>query len=195
MSLEPRGQTTPVVLRPGLTSRAIALELRRQERGSDFTGYTENCTFMELVGFIKDVGGEHWQLSCVPLSRLRCWNTHTPLARLLRLIGNEHLGEFHLQKIRRLAAAIRRRRGLPGIVVTSASRKPGEHWILSGYRRLAAHRLAGAATIHVYHPADLFPGGVTPPDRHPDPPRLNGRTTSPGVTTAPKGRIMMCPNG
>jgi hypothetical protein len=187
MSPKPCGQARLGVLRLGLTSRAIALELRRQERGSDFTGYTENYTFMELVEFVRDVGGKRWQLSCVPLSRLRCWNTRTPLVRLLKLIGNEQLGEFRPQKIRRLVSAIQRQQRLPGIVVTWAPHKPGEHWILSGHRRLAAHRIARAAKICVYHPADLFPGCATPPDRRFDPPRRS--------TAAPRRQMSGLPRG
>jgi len=153
---EMRFSARTVALRHDLTPRAIALELRRQERGSDFTGYTENHTFAELVRFIEEAGGQQWRLSQVPLSRIRCWNTRTPVARLLSVIASDERGTYHLQKIRRLAEQIHRGRSLPGIVVTMHSRKPAEHWILSGYRRLAAHRVAHAATILVYHPADLF---------------------------------------
>lgn len=153
-----------VTLRSDLAPRAIALELRRQERGSDFTGYTENHTLTELVRFIAEVGGEHWQLSRVPLSRIRCWNTRTPVARLLRVIASDERGAYHLRKIRRLAEQIRRGRSLPGIVVAH-SRRPAEHWILSGYRRLAAHRVAHARAILVYHPADSFGGRPEALDR------------------------------
>jgi hypothetical protein len=134
------------------------LELRRQERGSDFTGHTENYTFAELIRLIEDVGGSHWQLSRMPLSRIRCWNTRASLASLLQVIAADEHGRYHLRKVRRLAAEIQHGRLLPGIVVTAHSRKAGEHWILSGYRRLAAHRFSKAATILVYHPAHLFIG-------------------------------------
>lgn len=162
-----RSSVPSVTLRRDLGPRTIALELRRQERGSDFTGYTENHTFTELVSFIAEVGGQHWQLSRVTLSRIRCWNTRTSVARLLGVIASDQLGPYHLRKIRRLAGQIRRGRSLPGIVLAH-SRKPGEHWILSGYRRLAAHRVACATTILVYHPADLFggrPGASDPSGR------------------------------
>lgn len=159
-----RSSVPSLTLRRDLTPRAIALELRRQERGSDFTGYTENHTFTELVRFIAEVGGQHWQLSQVPLSRIGCWNMRTPIARLLRVVASDEGGTYHLRKISRLAGLIRRGRSLPGIVVAH-SRKPAEHWVLSGYRRLAAHRVAHATTILVYHPADLFGGRRRASDR------------------------------
>lgn len=163
VSTKQQSPTLSTVLRPRLAARAIALELRRQEWGSDFTGYTENHTFTELVRLIEDIGGSHWQLSRVPLSRIRCWNTRTPVASLLTVITGEGHGGLHLQKVKRLAAEIQHGRPLPGIVVTAHSRKAGEHWILSGYRRLAAHRFAKAAMILVYHPAGLFVDHPKPP--------------------------------
>lgn len=151
-----RSSTVTTVLRHHMTPRAIALELRRQERGSDFTGYTENSSFTELVHWVQEVGGERWQLSRVPLSRIRCWNTRTPVARLMEVIARDEHGQYHLRKVRKFASEIHSGRTLPGIVLTNRPGNAGGHWILSGYRRLAAHRIAHAATILAYHPADLF---------------------------------------
>lgn len=183
MSTERASSPRPVVLRSRLTPQTIAIEIRRQERGSDFTGYTENYSFPELVSFIEQVGGHHWQLSRIPIQRLRCWNSRTPLRRLLHAIAEDEYGRHHLLTVNRIAKAIRRGTQLPGIVVARRAGRPNEHWILSGYRRLAAHRVAEAEAVSVFHPAGLFRQRATRALRKPQPQAASriARTSMTGI--------------
>jgi hypothetical protein len=45
---------------------------------------------------------------------------------------------------------------MPGIFLTRHDRFEGEHWIIEGYRRVLAYRIARASAIPTYHPIDLF---------------------------------------
>lgn len=138
----------------GLTK--IAREIRRQERTSDFTGYTENYSFSSLKDFFLSVGGPRWQLSLVPIVLIKCWHTSAPLKEILRIVRSEERGTLHEKQIRKMAGSIRRGQSLPGIFLVKSEQRGDRHWILAGYRRILAHRLAKATTIPVYHPCDLF---------------------------------------
>lgn len=133
-----------------------AREIRLQERTSDFTGYTENYSFRGLRDFLLSVGGPCWQLSIVPISFIKCWHTSAPLKEILRIVRSEEGGSHHEKQIRKMAGSIRRGQSLPGIFLVMSQQRGERHWILAGYRRLLAHRLAKAATIPVYHPRGLF---------------------------------------
>lgn len=138
----------------GLTR--AAREIRRQERTSDFTGYTENYSFSSLMAFLLSVGGPCWQLSIVPIQFIKCWHTSAPLKEVLRIVRSEERGAHHEKQIRKMAGSLRRGRALPGIFLVKREQRGVRHWILAGYRRLLAHRLAKATTIPVYHPCGLF---------------------------------------
>jgi hypothetical protein len=138
----------------GLTR--VAREIRRQEQTSDFTGYTENYSFGSLKDFLRSVGGPCWQLSIVPILFIKCWHTSTPLKEVLRIVRSEERGTHHERQIRKMASSLSRGRALPGIFWVKSEQPGVRHWILAGYRRLLAHRLAKATTIPVYHPCGLF---------------------------------------
>lgn len=143
----------------GLTK--IAKEIRRQERTSDFTGYTENYSFSSLKDFLLSVGGPCWQLSIVSILFIKCWHTSAPLKEILRVVRSEEGGTLHERQIRKMAGSIRRGQSLPGIFLVKSEQRGDRHWILAGYRRLLAHRLAKVATIPVYHPCGLFENEIT----------------------------------
>lgn len=138
----------------GLTR--VAREIRRQERTSDFTGYTENYSFSSLKDFLLSVGGPCWQLSIVPILFIRCWHTSAPLKEVLRIVRSEERGALHEKQIKKMAGSLRRGRALPGIFLVKSEQRGVRHWILAGHRRLLAHRLAKATTIPVFHPCGLF---------------------------------------
>lgn len=134
----------------------IAKELRRQERESDFTGYTENFTLSELRQFLQAVGGPRWELSLVPVSWIKCWHTLAQLREIYRGVAPD-AERLRLEKqVKRLANRIRQRRDLPGIFLVRSQHDQNAHWILDGHRRLLAHRAAKVPTILVYHPFGMF---------------------------------------
>ena len=134
----------------------VAREIRRQERTSDFTGYTENYSFSSLMDFLLSVGGPCWQLSVVPIQFIKCWHTSAPLKEVLRIVRSEERGTHHEKQIKKMAGSVRRGRALPGIFLVKSEQRSDRHWILAGYRRLLAHRLAKVTTIPAYHPSGLF---------------------------------------
>lgn len=134
----------------------VAKEIRRQERTSDFTGYTENYSVSSLKDFLLSVAGSRWQLSIVPILFIKCWHTSTPLREVLRIVRSEERGALHEKQIKKMAGSVRRGRVLPGIFLVKSEQRGVGHWILAGHRRLLAHRLAKATTIPVYHPCGLF---------------------------------------
>lgn len=136
--------------------REIARELRRQERKSDFTGYTVNFTCSDLRQFLQVVGGSRWKLSPVPISWIKCWHTVAPLREILRGVDCDEERLLLQKQVERLADKIRKGKNLPGIVLVKSQHRRNEHWILDGHRRLLAHRAARVPTIPVYHPLGMF---------------------------------------
>ena len=138
--------------------KRIARELRRQERTSDFTGYTENFTLQDLQDFLRLVGGTRWELSAVPISCIKCWQTSAALKEIYGALGPGAERLVLKKQIRRLAEKIRQGRTVPGIFLTKSQQGRGTHWILDGHRRLLAHRVAGASTVLTYYPLGMFSG-------------------------------------
>jgi hypothetical protein len=134
----------------------IAREIRRQERGSDFNGYTVNYSVASLREFFREVGGPKWVLSMVPLNLIKCAQTRMAVKDLLDTADSVSDRRRLSKQVRQMAREIRLERSLPGIFLTRSPNRRGEHWILEGYRRVLAHRIAGATTILAYHPVDLF---------------------------------------
>lgn len=139
----------------------IAKELRRQERNSDFTGYTENFTFLDLQHFLRSVGGPQWELSIVPISLIKCWHASAPVKEICCGVKSDEERFLLDRQIQQLVEKIREGRTLPGIFLTKSQNRRNTHWILDGHRRLLAHRLAKAPTILVYHPFGMFSGNTT----------------------------------
>jgi hypothetical protein len=134
----------------------VAREIRRQERSSDFNGYTVNYSAASLRDFFREVGGPEWVLSRVPLGMIRCPQTRMAVNDLLDLADPISYRPRLSKQVRQIARDIRTGVVMPGIFLTRHSRFKGEHWIIEGYRRMLAHRIAQASTILVYHPIDLF---------------------------------------
>lgn len=134
----------------------IARELRRQEKHSDFTGYTENYTRAELEDLLRMVGGDRWHLSLVPIHYIKSTLTTVPVRRIRQIIelDTDHR-RLHIQ-IKQLVTKIQCDRPLPGIFVARGQGPQGGHWILDGHRRLLAHRLAKVPVIRAYHPVGPF---------------------------------------
>lgn len=144
---------------PPMGAVRVAKELRRQERGSDFTGYTTNFTFRSLVEFLRLVGGSRWEVSLVPVSWIKCWHTDASLKEIYRVAGSGADRSLLENRVRGLANRLREGRKLPGILLTRSERGRNSHWILDGHRRLLAHRVARASAIRAYHPVGMFGGG------------------------------------
>ena len=134
----------------------IAREIRRQESNSDFNGYTVNYSVSSLQEFLRSADGPKWVLSVVPLRMVKCPQMCLPVEDLLDTAESVAQRRLLTRQVRHMARAIRLGRSLPGIFLTRSQSRRGEHWILEGYRRVFAHRVAGARTILVYHPVDLF---------------------------------------
>jgi hypothetical protein len=134
----------------------MAREIRRQERGSDFNGYTVNYSVASLRDFFREVGGPKWLLSRVPLSMIMCPQTRMSVKGVLDLADPISSRPQLSKQVRQMAREIRAGVVTPGIFLTWSDRRKGEHWIIEGYRRVLAHRIARASTILVYHPIDLF---------------------------------------
>ena len=137
---------------------SVAKELRRQERTSDFKGYTENFTLSNLQDFLRLVGGSRWELSVVPISCIKCWHSSASLEKICgsadSVTGRILLGK----QVRQLAGSVRQGRTLPGIFLVRSQNCQTAHWILDGHRRLLAHRAAKTPAVLVYHPSGLFGG-------------------------------------
>lgn len=134
----------------------MAREIRRQERSSDFNGYTVNYSVASLQDFFREVGGRKWLLSRVPLSMIMCPQTRMSVKELLDLADPISSRPQLSKQVRQMAREIRAGVVMPGIFLARHDRFEGEHWIIEGYRRVLAHRIARASTILVYHPIDLF---------------------------------------
>jgi hypothetical protein len=134
----------------------MAREIRRQERSSDFNGYTVNYSVASLREFFREVGGPKWVLSRVPLSMIKCDQTHMTVKDLLdtadSVSDRRRLSKQARQMVREIRAGV----VMPEIFLTRRDRNEGEHWIIEGYRRMLAHRIARTSTILAYHPIDLF---------------------------------------
>lgn len=135
---------------------SIATELRRQERTSDFTGYAVNYSFRDLQHFLRSAGGSQWELSLVPMTRIKCWHTSASLKEIRHAVWSSIERSAFDEQIKELAAKIRRGQRLPGIFLVKSHHDQARHWILDGHRRLIAHRVAKAANILVYHPRGMF---------------------------------------
>lgn len=134
----------------------IAREIRRQERSSDFNGYTVNYSVASLREFFREVGGPSWVLSLVPLSMIKCPQTRCSVKELLDTADCVSDRRRLSKQVRHMAREVRAGVVMPGIFLTRDKRYEGEHWIIEGYRRMLAHRIARASTILAYHPVDLF---------------------------------------
>ena len=134
----------------------MAREIRRQERSSDFNGYTVNYSVASLRDCFREVGGPKWLLSRVPLSMIMCPQTRMSVKELLDLADPISSRPQLSKQVRQMAREIRAGVVTPGIFLTRSDRREGEHWIIEGYRRVLAHRNARASTILVYHPIGLF---------------------------------------
>jgi len=134
----------------------MAREIRRQERRSDFNGYTVNYSVASLRDFFREVGGPKWVLSRVPLSLIRCDQRRMTIKDLLDTADSISDRRRLSKQVRQMAREIRAGVIMPGIFLTRHSRRKGEHWIIEGYRRVLAHRIARASTILPYHPVNLF---------------------------------------
>lgn len=135
---------------------SVAIELRRQERTSDLTGYTVNYSFHDLQDFLRSAGGSQWELSLVPITRIRCWHTSAALKEIRGAVWSSIKRSVFDEQIKEIADKIRRDQRLPGIFIVKGHHNQAPHWILDGHRRLIAHRVAKAANIFVYHPHDMF---------------------------------------
>lgn len=136
--------------------RCITREIRRQEKNSDFTGYTENFNFSDLQDFLQLVGGPQWELRAVPISWIKCWNASAPLREIYGSAESDQARVRLRKQAKQLADKIRQGRLLPGIFVVKSEESGNAHWLLDGHRRLLAHRVAKAAIILVYHPVGMF---------------------------------------
>ena len=134
----------------------IAREIRRQERSSDFNGYTVNYSVASLREFFREVGGPRWVLSLVPLSKIRCPQTRSSIKKLLDTADCVSDRRRLSKQVRQMAREVRTGVVMPGIFLTRHKRFEGEHWIIEGYRRVLAYRMARASAIPTYHPIDLF---------------------------------------
>lgn len=134
----------------------MAREIRRQERSSDFNGYTVNYSVASLRDFFREVGGPKWVLRLVPLSMIKCAQTTWSIKELLDTADCESDRRRLSKQVRRMAREMRSGVVMPGIFLTRHPKRRGEHWILEGYRRVLAHRVARAPVIPTYHPIDLF---------------------------------------
>lgn len=134
----------------------MAREIRRQERNSDFNGYTVNYSVASLREFFREVGGSEWALSMVPLSMIKCYQTRMTVKDLLDTADSISDRRRLSKQVRQMARDIRGGTAFPGIFLTRDRGREGGHWIIEGYRRVLAHRIARASTILVYHPIDLF---------------------------------------
>jgi len=141
-----------------IVGRPLGVTRIAQERTSDFTGYTENLTFADLQDFLRSVGGPRWELSIVPISKIKCWNTSAPLEEILCTAESSEERSHLRQQVKRLATRVRQGIELPGIFLVRSQNRSNTHWILDGHRRLLAHRAAKASTIPVYHPLGMFRG-------------------------------------
>jgi len=139
-----------------LSVARMAREIRRQERKSDFNGYTVNYSVASLRDFFQEVGGSKWVLSRVPLSMIKCPQTRMTAKDLLDTADSVSDRRRLSKQVRQMAREIRAGVVMPGIFLTRSDRRQGEHWIIEGYRRMLAHRIARAFTILAYHPIDLF---------------------------------------
>lgn len=139
----------------------VAKELRRQERGSHFTGYTTNFTLPSVRQLLQLIGGTQWELSLVPICWIKCWHTRASLVEISKETGWYGTRGLALQdRVRELADRIRKGAKLPGVFLTKSQQRPGSHWILDGHHRLLAHRVAKAPAILAYHPLGMFGAGV-----------------------------------
>ena len=134
----------------------MAREIRRQERSSDFNGYTVNYSVASLRDFFREVGGSEWALSKVRLSTIKCYQTRMTVKDLLDTADSISDRRRLSKQVSQMAREIRAGVVMAGIFLTRHSRREGEHWIIEGYRRILAHRIARASTILAYHPIDLF---------------------------------------
>lgn len=134
----------------------MAREIRRQERSSDFNGYTVNYSVASLREFFREVGGLKWVLSRLPLSIIKCDQTRMTVKDLLDTADSISDRRRLSKQVRQMAREIRAGVVMPGIFLARHDRYEGKHWIIEGYRRMLAHRIARASTILAYHPIDLF---------------------------------------
>lgn len=134
----------------------MAREIRRQERSSDFNGYTVNYSVASLREFFREVGGPRWVLSLVPLSMIKCPQTRCSVKELLDTADCVSDRRRLSKQVRHMAREVRAGVVMPGIFLTRHDRFEGEHWIIEGYRRVLAYRIARASAIPTYHPIDLF---------------------------------------
>ncbi len=134
----------------------MASEIRRQERGSDFNGYTVNYSVASLRDFFREAGGPQWVLSRVPLNMIKCGQTRLTVKELLDTADSTSDRRRLSKQVRQMARDIRAGVATPGIFLTRSDRREGEHWIIEGYRRVLAHRIARATAILVYHPINLY---------------------------------------
>ena len=134
----------------------IAREIRRQESNSDFNGFTVNYSVSSLQEFLRSADGPKWVLSVVPLRMVKCLQTRLPVEDFLDTAESVAQRRLLTRQVRQMALEVRLGRSLPGIFLTRSQSRRDEHWILEGYRRVFAHRVAGARTILVYRPVDLF---------------------------------------
>ncbi len=134
----------------------IAREIRRQERKSDFNGYTVNYAVASLRDFLREVDGAKWVLSMVPLKMIKCAQTSMHVKDLLDTADSVSDRRRLSKQVRQMAQGIRLGTIVPGIFLLRDPGQAGSHWILDGHRRLLAHRIARVSSIPVYHPVDLF---------------------------------------
>ena len=134
----------------------IASEIRRQERRSDFNGYTVNYPVASLRDFLREVDGPKWVLSMVPLNMIKSAQTSMRVKDLLDTADSVSDRRRLRKRVRQMAQGIRLGVIVPGIFLVRDPSQAGSHWILDGHRRLLAHRIARASSIPVYHPVDLF---------------------------------------
>ena len=134
----------------------IAGEIRRQERKSDFNGYTVNYSVASLQDFLQEVDGAKWVLSMVPLKMINCAQASMRMKDMLDTADSVSDRLRLSQQVRQMAQEIRLGTIVPGIFLLRDPGQAGSHWILDGHRRLLAHRVARVSSIPVYHPVDLF---------------------------------------
>jgi hypothetical protein len=144
----------------------IAREIRRQERSSDFNGYTVNYSVASLREFFREVGGSRWVLSLVPLGMIRCPQTRCSIEELLDTADCVSDRRRLSKQVRQMAREVRAGVVMPGIFLTRHGRLAGEHWIIEGYRRVLASRIARASAIPTYHPIELFSAADKSEARH-----------------------------
>ncbi len=134
----------------------IASEIRRQERKSDFNGYTVNYSVASLRDFLREVHGAKWVLSMVPLKMIRCAQTSMGVKDLLDTADCVSDRRRLSKQVRQMAQRIRLGTIVPGIFLLRDPGRASRHWILDGHRRLLAHRIARVSSVPVYHPVDIF---------------------------------------